>query len=451
MYRNLIVAGYALLATTLPISAQERIALVMGNAAYQTAAPVPAAQENAQIVADGLTALGFDVNLVINANLRFQRFSIQQYLDALQQAEPGSIGIVYYQGHGVAVSGTNYLLPPNIASGDAGAIARTSIDVSSLLTSPAGGSGTQSVVILDCCQANPFSSESDTTGQAFVPLDAPDGVLLAYAAAIGEAVGPQSTFARDLMEQISAPGTSMQDALAALAPNFVSSGVDAPITLTEPAELTAEDQAWNAIRDTTDPDAVLAFLETYPDGAYSDRAQNLIVDLLEQQLEAAAAAQAEEAEPTPETETPEAEPEEPASEPEQAVASEPEEDADSALAVEAAPAATDSAEPVDIEAEIALSEVSFSVPLAAGSPEVVGMSIEELIAGMPLFAPIEGLPEELWKDQECASCHEWNPANLCDQANFYLGEAGAANPTKPHPYGGTFKQNLAQWARGGCQ
>lgn len=440
MYRKLIVAGYALLATTLPISAQERIALVMGSAAYQTAAPVPAAQENAQIVADGLTALGFDVNLVINANLRFQRFSIQQYLDALQQAEPGSVGIVYYQGHGVAVSGTNYLLPPNITSGDAGTIARTSIDVSSLLTSPADGTGTRSVVILDCCQADPFMSESDTAGQAFVPLDAPDGVLLAYAAAIGEAVSPDSTFAMDLMRQIAAPGTSVQDALAALAPNYVSSGVDAAIVLSAPAELTAEDLAWNAIRETRDPDAVLSFLETYPDGAYSDRAQNLIVALLEQQLEDAAAAQTQEAAPTPQAEAP-------VSEIEESVAQQPEADAVSA----AGAAAADSPGPVDVEAEIASSEVSFAAPLTAGSPEVMGKSIEQLIAGVALFAPIEGLPEELWKGQNCASCHEWNPANLCEQANFYLGDAGAANLTKLHPYGGTFKQNLVQWARGGCQ
>ena len=441
MYRNLIVAGYALLATTLPISAQERIALVMGNAAYQTAAPVPAAQENAQIMADGLTALGFDVNLVVNANLRFQRFSIQQYLDALQQAEPGSIGIVYYQGHGVAVSGTNYLLPPNIASGDAGTIARTSIDVSSLLTSPAGGSGTTSVVILDCCQANPFMSEGDTAGQAFVPLDAPDGVLLAYAAAIGEAVSPESTFATELMQQISAPGTSVQDALAALAPNYVSSGVDASILLSAPAELTAEDLAWNAIEETSDPDAVRAFLETYPDGTYADRAQNLIVDLLEQQLEAAAAAQTEEVEPTPEAEAPVAEAEEAATP----------EPANPAAAVQAALALAGSAAPVDVATEIALSEVTFAAPLTARSPEVMGKSIEELIKGSPLYPPIEGLPESFWKAQDCSNCHEWNPANLCEQANFYLSDAGAANLTKQHPYGGTFKLNLAQWARGGCQ
>ena len=439
MYRNLIVAGCALLATSLPINAQERIALVMGNAAYQTAVPVTAAQDNAQIVADGLTALGFDVNLVINANLRFQRFSIQQYLDALQQAEPGSIGVVYYQGHGVAVSGTNYLLPPNIASGDAGVIARTSIDVSSLLTPSVDGSGTTSVVLLDCCQANPFMSESDTAGQAFVPLDAPDGVLLAYAAAIGEAASPDSTFARDLLQQISMPGSSVQDALVALAPNYVSSGVDAAIMLSGPAELTAEDQAWNAIRNAADPDAVLAFLETYPDGPYSDRAQNLIVDLLEKQLEATAAAQTEATEPR-------TEPEAPAPETEAAVVSEAEEPADPAADVQVS-----GADLADVEAEIALNEVAFSVPLAAGSSDVAGKSIEELIAGVPLFAPIDGLPEELWKEQECSSCHEWNPANLCEEANFYLGEGGAVSLGKPHPYGGTFKLNLAQWARGGCQ
>lgn len=95
--------------------------------------------------------------------------------------------------------------------------------------------------------------------------------------------------------------------------------------------------------------------------------------------------------------------------------------------------------------------MTFSTPLTVGSPDITGQTIEELIAGTAKFPPIEGLPEELWVDHTCASCHEWNAENLCEQGNFYLGDAGVENLVKPHPYGGTFKQNLAQWAQGGCR
>lgn len=169
-------------------------------------------------------------------------------------------------------------------------------------------------------------------------------------------------------------------------------------------------------------------METYPDGPYSDRAQVLIVDLLATELtdnsdapvadQAAAAPEPDQAEQP--TETPQT--------------SEP---ADPELAA--------------IVAQIAATEVSFTTPLAAGSPDITGQTIEALIAGFATFPPIEGLAEEMWIDQTCASCHAWNAENLCEQANFYLDDAGAENLAKPHPYGGTFKRNLAQWALGGCQ
>jgi len=74
-----------------------------------------------------------------------------------------------------------------------------------------------------------------------------------------------------------------------------------------------------------------------------------------------------------------------------------------------------------------------------------------LIEGTPLFPPVEGLPESFWKEQECSNCHEWEAANLCTQANSYLSEAGSVNLEKQHPYGGTFKVSLRNWAAGGCE
>lgn len=96
-------------------------------------------------------------------------------------------------------------------------------------------------------------------------------------------------------------------------------------------------------------------------------------------------------------------------------------------------------------------DVSYSVPLISPEPHIDGRSIERLAKGTPLFPPIEGLPEEIWKDQSCAACHQWEKANLCDQGNFYAGDNGKSNLTKQHPYGGGFKQSLLTWAVGGCQ
>ena len=471
MYRQLILAGCAVMATTLPLSAQDRFALVIGNAAYQSLSPLPQAQQDATSVAEGLTELGFDVDLVLNANLRFQRFSIQQYAEKLSQAAPGSVGVVYYQGHGVAVDGMNYLLPPTVAADNAGAVARTSIDLATLTTAP--GAEVQSIVIMDCCVTNPFAATSGISGQGFTEVTAPDGVLLAYAAPLGEVATGDGSFAADLLAQLAMPDVSVADALLAAAPQYISNGLSDPAGDVAEPEPAADEQAWDDVKDSGDSAALAGFVENFPESGYVAAAQELIASLAApaddaevvegSTEEVAEAAAVEDAEVTEE-----------AAPAEEVVAEETTEDETSAevteTAEEAAPEATETADVVDvaedetsespateeqdmaaIAAQIAESEVSFSVPLAAGAPEVAGFTIEELIAGHALYPPIEGLPEELWKEQDCAGCHEWTEANLCEQATFYLDDTGADSLSKPHPFGGSFKLNLAQWARGGCQ
>ena len=109
--------------------------------------------------------------------------------------------------------------------------------------------------------------------------------------------------------------------------------------------------------------------------------------------------------------------------------------------------------PEDVVASLtpADSVVTFAAPLAIGSPDIVGRSLEQLIAGSPLFPPIEGLPDDFWKGQPCANCHAWRQENLCDQASTYLAKDEATLLAKPHPYGGSFKTVLKAWAEGDCK
>jgi hypothetical protein len=94
--------------------------------------------------------------------------------------------------------------------------------------------------------------------------------------------------------------------------------------------------------------------------------------------------------------------------------------------------------------------VTFDGALETGGPGIVGESIATLIQGSPTFPPIEGLPDSLWKDATCASCHQWTPDALCTQAKTYLGQNAPAL-AKSHPLGGGLKHNLRYWAEGGCQ
>jgi hypothetical protein len=91
----------------------------------------------------------------------------------------------------------------------------------------------------------------------------------------------------------------------------------------------------------------------------------------------------------------------------------------------------------------------YSKPITSGPYPVVGNSIEQLAAGIPVFPPFEGLDESQWK-KNCSNCHKWDRKTLCAQGMTYV-----KNPQltvrHPHPYGGAFKGALMEWAKGGCK
>jgi hypothetical protein len=91
----------------------------------------------------------------------------------------------------------------------------------------------------------------------------------------------------------------------------------------------------------------------------------------------------------------------------------------------------------------------YSKPIPFGPFPVVGNSIEQLAAGIPVFPPFEGLDDSQWK-KSCSNCHKWDRNTLCAQGTSYV-----KNPKlvvrHPHPYGGGFKEALMEWAKGGCK
>jgi hypothetical protein len=95
--------------------------------------------------------------------------------------------------------------------------------------------------------------------------------------------------------------------------------------------------------------------------------------------------------------------------------------------------------------------ITFTTPLVSAPEGHSGASIADLIKGSPLFPPIEGIPEQLWKGQTCTNCHQWTKENLCDQGKTYLTPAGSTSLVKPHPYGGAFKAAVRTFAEEGCK
>jgi hypothetical protein len=94
--------------------------------------------------------------------------------------------------------------------------------------------------------------------------------------------------------------------------------------------------------------------------------------------------------------------------------------------------------------------VKFSDPIPFGPVSVAGKTLEQLAAAdSPLFPPVEGLPETLWK-KPCSTCHQWTKETLCEQGARYVKDPTLAFRNQ-HPYGGPMKVTLLEWAKQGCQ
>jgi hypothetical protein len=91
----------------------------------------------------------------------------------------------------------------------------------------------------------------------------------------------------------------------------------------------------------------------------------------------------------------------------------------------------------------------FDQPIPFGPFPVNGHSIAEMIQSTPLFSPIEGVDESVWK-RPCANCHQWNKDRMCEQGATYVRDPKNVLRV-PHPFGGALKIALMRWAKSGCQ
>jgi uncharacterized caspase-like protein len=198
--------------------AEKRVALIVGNSTYQTVPQLPNPARDASAVAKMFKDAGFDsVDVQINAgNLEFKR-SIRRFETMADQAD---IAVIYYAGHGLEISGTNYLIPidARLASDrDAGDEA---IALERLVSSTDGAKRLR-LVILDACRNNPFvttmrrerANRAVTSGLGKIEPTSTD-TLIAYAAKAGSTAddgdGQHSPFTSALLKNLTVPGLDVR-------------------------------------------------------------------------------------------------------------------------------------------------------------------------------------------------------------------------------------------------
>lgn len=204
----------------LPAQAGERVALVIGIAAYQNVEPLDNTVNDAKLIADTLTGIGFDVTLVTDAGYQDLRAAMDSFAF---KSETADLALIYYAGHGVEVQGENYLIPADANVGSNRDVQRQSVSLDDMLAT-VDKARVMRIVILDSCRNNPFGDALDQTAEAPQPegdevtrgtggLAAPSpdrGTLVAFAARDGQVAldgtGQNSPFALALADKMKIPG-----------------------------------------------------------------------------------------------------------------------------------------------------------------------------------------------------------------------------------------------------
>ena len=88
--------------------ADKRVAFVVGNGAYKNVAALPNPPIDAKAMAAVLRNVGFDV--VEGSNLTRDTMT-ERLLEFGKKAQGADVAVFFYAGHGIAIGGTNYLLP----------------------------------------------------------------------------------------------------------------------------------------------------------------------------------------------------------------------------------------------------------------------------------------------------------------------------------------------------
>jgi Caspase domain len=231
--RELLIYGFCLAAGALfatAAAAERRVALVIGNSAYKNASSLPNTINDSSAIAALFKSVGFEV--VISRNdlgvVDFKR-SVREFLITAENAD---MAVVYYAGHGIEISGTNYLVPVDARLSRDYDVDDEAVSLDRIIWA------LQSVrrlrlILLDACRDNPFAAKLRSAGNRATARgglakieEVSADTLVAYAAKAGsisyDGDGINSPYATALIKHLAEPGVDIRIALGRVRDDVVA-------------------------------------------------------------------------------------------------------------------------------------------------------------------------------------------------------------------------------------
>ncbi|MGP1716198.1 MAG: caspase family protein [Methylophilus sp.] len=198
-------------------------ALVIGNSNYINK-PLINPVQDAQLIADTLKEVGFNVTLVADLDRKAFFTKVREFYNGLPK---GSVALVYYAGHGVQISGANYLIPIDMRLTSERGVEVNAYPLKAMLDSLHHANSVVNIVILDACRNNPFQPSNPSKFRSLeniglAKVNTPKGSIIAYSTAPGQLAedglgNKHSLYTAMLSDEIKKPGVTIETVLKKVA------------------------------------------------------------------------------------------------------------------------------------------------------------------------------------------------------------------------------------------
>jgi Caspase domain/Putative peptidoglycan binding domain len=320
-YLTVVLSLICMLFTAHAAKADRRVAFVVGNGAYKNVAQLPNPPVDAKAMASVLRNVGFEV--VEGTNLTRDKMT-ERLLEFGKKAQGADVAVFFYAGHGIAISGTNYLLPVDAdikSEMDVKLGAAINID---LTLDQTMSDAKVKLVFLDACRDNPFAAKiksnsatrSVSVQTGLAEMKSGEGTLIAFATGPGQTAldgqeGTNSPFTRALIAHITTPGVEIQQAMTEVRAQvneetnkgqlpwghtnligavYLNPTAAAPATSAAPSSsgsavasvsgsTDVELEFWRSVKESNKPEELNAYLTNYPNGQFKSLALARIASL----------------------------------------------------------------------------------------------------------------------------------------------------------------------------
>ncbi|MEQ1648340.1 MAG: caspase family protein [Hyphomicrobiaceae bacterium] len=304
-------------------ASEKRVALVIGNSAYQFTAKLQNPSNDAADVSATLRAFGYHVIEGHDLDKSGMEKVIRAFARELGDA---AVGLLFYAGHGLQVGGQNFLIPIDAKLEDASGLEFETIRLD-LIQRAMERDAKTNVIFLDACRDNPLARNLARTigtrggviGRGLATVESGVGTLISFSTQPGnvalDGTGRNSPFTSALVRHMtrSANSEDISSLLISVRNDVIAETKNRQIPWEHSAlrarfffpintqrdqveniplqnfptyEQHAELTFWNTVKDSHDKASLLAYIERYPTGTFISLAR-VYLERIEEKASAA--------------------------------------------------------------------------------------------------------------------------------------------------------------------